>query len=122
MAQLGDFDDAARGFVVNRITGPRGIETLLLPLGFAIGGIREHVDANGKCIGNVRDDIGRVVAPLARARELPVAGEILVAVDDTSAATIYDAIEMTGVRGIGANHILHSPDGMTGRNWLKFVF
>ena len=95
---------------------------MFFAFGLAVGGIGENVDADGEGIGDVLGDIGRIVTPLAGAGELPIAGKILVAVDDAGAAAIFDALQVAGVGRIGADHVLHAPDRMAGRNGLQFVF
>ena len=104
------------------VVGQRRVEALLFALRLAVGGVGEHVDADRQRVGDVLDDGRRIVVPLAGLGELPVAGQVLVAVDDASAAAVFDAPQLAGVGRIGPHHVLHPPDRMAGRDRLQFVF
>ena len=123
VAELGDFVDAAAGLGRRGdLAGEGRVEALFFAFWFAVGGVGQHVDADGECVGDVLDDLGRVVVPLAGAGKFPVARQVLVAVDDTRAAAVFHAVQVPGVGRIGPNHVLHPPHGVAGWNGLQFVF
>ena len=122
VAELGDFDDAAGVPSAEASSPRRRVEALFFAFGFAIGGVGEDVDADGEGVGDVFDDGGRVAIPLAGAGELPVAGQILVAVDDARAAAVFDAVQSWPAYGeSGRTMSCIRQIGMAGRDRLQFV-
>ena len=94
VAEFGDFDDAAAGPVAEA-DSPSGVcRSLFFAFRLAVRGVGENVNADGERIGDVLSDVGRVVSPLAGAGQFPIARQISVAVDDTGAATVFDAVQV----------------------------